>query len=208
MQITQCTLEKPKIQTPALRPTNLNIPNVLTSARIMLIPIFLASFSSPSTSRSLAAAVIFGIAAVTDFFDGYLARKYGQVTTLGKLLDPIADKLLVTAGLVILVQYQQIEAWLAFAIIARELSVTGLRAVAAAEGLIIPADTLGKVKTFFQICGILLLSIPILPLYESFELHSFGVTLLYMSLMLGVVSGIHYLWTVLPKIGIGRTVKK
>ncbi|WP_447968963.1 CDP-diacylglycerol--glycerol-3-phosphate 3-phosphatidyltransferase [Nitrospira sp. M1] len=205
MQMTHDTLEKSKIQRSILPSPNINLPNLLTCSRIMLIPLFIAMLPPPSSSRSLTAAIIFGIAALTDFFDGYLARKYSQITTLGKLLDPIADKLLVTAGLVVLVQYQQIETWLAFPIIARELGVTGLRAVAAAEGLLIPADALGKVKTFFQICGILFLSLPIFPLYETFGIHNLGVVLLYVSLMLGIVSGLQYLSSVLRKIGTGRT---
>ncbi len=208
MQQPHSLLEKSEIQASGIHPTNLNLPNFLTCTRIVLIPVFIALFTAPSSSRSLAAVSIFGVAALTDFFDGYLARKYSQVTTLGKLLDPVADKLLVTAGLVVLVQYQQIEAWLAFAIIARELSVTGLRTVAAAEGLIIPADTLGKVKTFFQICGIIFLSLPTFTVNQAFEVHSLGVVLLYLSLMLGILSGLQYLSAVLPKLGIGRATHK
>lgn len=208
MQATHSLLEKSEIQSTAIHPTNLNLPNLLTCSRIVLIPIFIVLFSPPSPSRSLAAVVVFGIAAITDFFDGYLARKYSQVTTLGKLLDPVADKLLVTAGLMVLVQHQQIDAWFAFAIIAREISVTGLRTVAATAGMIIPADTLGKFKTFFQICGIMFLSLPTFSIYKTLDVHHIGSITLYISLAFGLLSGFRYLSAVLPKLGVGVTAQK
>ena len=182
---------------------NLNLPNLLTFFRICLIPIYIALFSAHSSTRSLVAATVFGIAALTDLLDGYLARRRSQVTTLGKMLDPVADKLLVTAGLILLVQYQRIDSWLAFAIIAREIGVTGLRSIAASEGLIIIADHLGKSKTFFQVVGILLLTLPMTTNLFSLDLHTLGTVLLYLALILGVLSGIRYLTSVLHKIGSG-----
>lgn len=208
MQATHSLLEKTEIQSSPIHPTNLNLPNLLTCSRIVLIPIFIVLFSPPSPSRPWAAVVVFGIAAITDFFDGYLARKYSQVTTLGKLLDPVADKLLVTAGLMVLVQHQQIDAWFGFAIIAREISVTGLRTVAATAGMIIPADTLGKFKTFFQICGIVLLSLPTFSIYKTLDVHHIGSITLYISLAFGLLSGFQYLSAVLPKLGVGVTAQK
>ena len=208
MQATHSLLEKSEIQAATIHPSNLNLPNLLTCSRIVFIPIFIILYSPPSPSRSWTAVTIFGIAALTDFFDGYLARKYSQVTTLGKLLDPIADKLLVTAGLIVLVHYQQIDAWLAFAIIAREISVTGLRTVAAATGMIIPADILGKAKTFFQICGIIFLSLPEVLIFDTVAVDHLGSITLYLSLALGLVSGFQYLFAVLPKLGIGANSQK
>ena len=181
--------------------SNLNLPNFLTFFRICLIPIYIALFSAQSSTRSLVAAIVFGIAALTDLLDGYLARRHSQVTTLGKILDPVADKLLVAAGLILLVQYQRIDSWLAFAIIAREIGVTGLRSIAASEGIVIAADNLGKSKTFFQVIGILLLTLPISTNLFAFDLHLLGMVLLYLALLLGVLSGIRYLTSVLHKIG-------
>src|SRR5574342_1135473 len=107
---------------------SLNVPNVITLVRILLIPVFVALFITPTPDRSLSAAVIFVIAAVTDMLDGYIARRTGQVTKLGKLLDPIADKLLVLSALILLVNIDRISALVALLIIARELAVTGIRA--------------------------------------------------------------------------------
>ena len=163
---------------------------------MLLIPVYIALFSVHSPTYALGAALIFGIAALTDLLDGYLARRHSQITTLGQLLDPVADKLLVAAGLILLVEYQRIDSWLAFAIIAREIGVTGLRTVAAAEGIILAADNLGKSKTFFQILGIFLLTLPISLNLFDLDLQNLGTFLLYIALCLGILSGLRYLSTV------------
>lgn len=182
--------------------TNLNLPNLLTLSRIFLIPVFVFLFSTPSPIRSMSAAAVFVLAALTDALDGYVARRRGQITNLGKLLDPVADKLLVAAGLIMLVQFQRVSVWLVIVIIAREIIVTGARAVAAKEGFVLPADTLGKYKVILQISGILLLL-----LEEAFHpgfqplLHLTGTLVLYVSLLLALVSGGRYILTILRRIG-------
>ncbi|MEK7294543.1 MAG: CDP-diacylglycerol--glycerol-3-phosphate 3-phosphatidyltransferase, partial [Nitrospirota bacterium] len=125
---------------------NLNLPNFLTVVRILLIPVFVILFSDPTPDRSLAAAVVFVVAAVTDLLDGYLARRHSQITRLGRLLDPVADKLLVLSGLILLVQFDRVAAIVAILIIAREVAVTGVRAISAAQGIVIEAETTGKYK--------------------------------------------------------------
>src|SRR5262249_29506754 len=110
---------------------SLNLPNVITLVRILLIPVFVMLFFTPTPDRSLSAAVIFVVAAITDLLDGYIARRTGQVTKLGKLLDPIADKLLVLSALILLVNVDRVSALVAILVIAREVAVTGIRAIAA-----------------------------------------------------------------------------
>ncbi len=121
---------------------NLNLPNFLTVVRILLIPVFVVLFSDPTPDRSLAAAIVFVVAAVTDLLDGYLARRHSQITRLGRLLDPIADKLLVLSGLILLVQFDRVAAIVAILIIAREVAVTGVRAISAARGGAAPLEVL------------------------------------------------------------------
>lgn len=174
------------------RDTNVNLPNLLTFARILLIPVFVVLFSTPTPTRSLAAALIFVVAAVTDLLDGYLARRHSQVTKLGRLLDPIADKLLVLSGLILLVQFQRVAALVAILIIAREVAVTGIRAIAAAEGIVLTVETMGKYKMTAQVIAIVMLI-----LEEDFlpfmNLHAAGTVLLYVALALGLMSGWRYL---------------
>ena len=124
--------------------SNINLPNVLTLVRILLIPVFVMLLIDPTPDRALSAAIVFVVAAVTDLLDGYVARKTGQITKLGRLLDPIADKLLVLSALILLVQVDRVSALVAILIIAREVAVTGLRAIAASEGLIMSAEVTGR----------------------------------------------------------------
>src|SRR5574342_578329 len=173
---------------------SLNWPNFITLVRILLIPVFVALFITPTPDRSLSAAVIFVLAAVTDLLDGYIARRTAQVTKLGKLLDPIADKLLVLSALILLVNIDRISALVALLIIARELAVTGIRAIAASEGLIIAAETTGKYKMALQVIGITMLILEGTGLSELGNLHLAGIVTLYLSLILGYVSGGQYVW--------------
>ena len=160
--------------------TYFNLPNSLTISRILLIPVFVYLFSDPTADRSFAAAVVFTIAALTDLLDGYVCLAGAEkITNLGKLLDPVADKLLVAAGLVLLVQFQRVEVWLVIAIIAREIIVTGARAVAAREGFIIEADSLGKVKVISQIVGIIALIVQDIFIFPFVTLHNLGTWLLW-----------------------------
>ncbi|WP_026675808.1 CDP-diacylglycerol--glycerol-3-phosphate 3-phosphatidyltransferase [Fictibacillus gelatini] len=144
----------------------MNLPNKITISRVMLIPIFLivllvpfhwgtltiGSWSLPVTH--FVAALIFIVASCTDWIDGYYARKFNLVTNLGKFLDPLADKLLVTAAFISLVQLGFTPAWMVIIIISREFAVTGIRTIAAAEGVVIAASQAGKVKTWIQIIAI------------------------------------------------------
>lgn len=172
----------------------LNLPNLLTLTRILLIPVFIILFATPTPDRSLSAAVIFVVAAVTDLLDGYLARRSGQVTALGKLLDPIADKLLVLSALILLVNVDRVSALVAILIIAREVAVTGVRAIAASEGMIMAAETTGKYKMALQVVAIVLLILEGTGLAELGNMHLAGTVTLYLSLVLGYVSGGQYVW--------------
>jgi CDP-diacylglycerol--glycerol-3-phosphate 3-phosphatidyltransferase len=142
----------------------MNLPNSLTLARIVLVPLLVVVLltSVPGhlvlgLPKGMAAAAIFGIAALTDWLDGYLARRRKQITVLGQLLDPIADKLLTTAAFVSLVQLDMVDAWIVAVIVGRELAVTGLRGVAQTRGLVMPASGLGKLKMAAQVVAIVAL---------------------------------------------------
>jgi len=174
---------------------SLNIPNLLTLTRILLIPVFVVLFVTPDPDRSLMAAIVFVVAAVTDMLDGYLARRSGQVTKLGKLLDPIADKLLVLSALILLVNVDRVSALVAILIIARELGVTGIRAIAASEGMIIAAETTGKYKMALQVVAIVMLILEGTSLAPLGNLHLAGSATLYLSLVLGYISGGQYVWS-------------
>jgi CDP-diacylglycerol--glycerol-3-phosphate 3-phosphatidyltransferase len=179
---------KPSLPECGGRETYFNLPNTLTLSRILVIPVFVFLFSNPTPDRSITAAFVFLVAALTDLLDGYLARRRGQITNLGKLLDPVADKLLVASALILLVQFERVEVWLAILMIARELIVTGARAVAAKEGFVVPADSFGKLKV---VCHI---QIPF------FDLHIIGTLVLYVALAVALISGTRYLIEILKKI--------
>jgi len=135
------------------------VPNLLTVFRILLVPVLVAALLSGIESGDLLAAIIFVIASFTDALDGYIARRNKDVTTFGKLMDPLADKLLVTSALVSLVSLDRLQAWVAMVIIAREFAVTGLRQLAMEHGEVIQASGWGKIKTAFQIAMVLALII-------------------------------------------------
>ncbi len=187
--------------------SNLNLPNSLTVFRILLIPVFMFVFLSPFGRLSLLPVLVFSLAALTDLLDGYLARRNDQVTDLGRLLDPIADKLLVLSGLILLVEFQRLEAWLAIAIIAREVAVSGLRSIAAAEGMIISADSLGKVKAFLQVMGIICLTLPHSSTNFPFDVYEIGRIILYVALAFGIVSGLQYCVQAFQSISSGPPLK-
>lgn len=142
----------------------MNLPNTLTLGRIVLVPLLMVVLLTEYQELRVAgvpkeylAAFIFAVAALTDWLDGYLARRRQQITTVGQLLDPLADKLLITAALVSLVQLGVAPAWMAAIIIGRELAVTGLRSFAQSRGIIMPASSLGKVKMVAEVVVVLLL---------------------------------------------------
>ena len=139
----------------------MNLPNSITMSRIMMIPLFLWILSShfpwqAGGTQELAASILFILASITDGVDGYLARRRGQITTMGMLLDPLADKIMVTAALIELVAYnpQVVKVWIAVVIISREFLISGLRSIAASEGFTITASELGKLKTVVQIVAV------------------------------------------------------
>jgi CDP-diacylglycerol--glycerol-3-phosphate 3-phosphatidyltransferase len=162
--------------------------------RIFLVPFVLVFLVSPQGWSPMIAAMIFVVAAFTDWLDGHLARSTNQITRLGQLLDPIADKLLVTAVLVALVGRQLVPAWMAAIIVCREIAITGLRAIAADQRIIIPAEAFGKYKTFCLIVAALLLMLNVPMLYVP------GMVVLSIGMMLSVVSGIDYVRRYLIKI--------
>ena len=173
--------------------TILNLPNQLTISRIVAVPVILAFVAHGHKLSCLAAAAVFGLAACTDIIDGYLARKSNLVTSLGKFLDPLADKVLVCAVLVMLVEKGWVPAWVVIIIICRDIMVTGLRAIAADEGVVIAADRYGKLKTVLQMIAIA----PLLIHYPWFGIPfgSFGLGVLYLALALTVYSGFNYFST-------------
>lgn len=132
----------------------MNLPNLLSLARILMVPVLVVVLMTKVTNHEVIGVVVFWIASITDWLDGYLARRWKQVTTLGKLLDPLADKLLVAGALISLVELNLAPAWMTFIILAREFAVTGLRGIASEEGLTIPAGTIGKWKMGFQVAAI------------------------------------------------------
>jgi CDP-diacylglycerol---glycerol-3-phosphate 3-phosphatidyltransferase len=137
----------------------LNVPNVLTLLRILAVPVIVVALLGETPNGDALAAGVFALAALTDGLDGYIARRRDDVTTFGKLVDPLADKLLIVAALVSLVSLGRLAAWVAMVIIARELAVTGLRAVAVEQGVVISASWLGKLKTMLQVAAVFALII-------------------------------------------------
>lgn len=180
----------------------MNLPNKLTISRILLIPIFILLLSLPVDLGAwniggselpimhFIAALLFIFASATDWIDGYIARKYNLITNLGKFLDPLADKLLVSAALIMLVQLELAAAWIVIVIISREFAVTGLRLVAAGEGIVLAAGQMGKLKTATQMIAIILLLLHNYPF--SYLNLSVGSIMLYLALFFTVVSGVDY----------------
>ncbi|HEX8975216.1 MAG TPA: CDP-diacylglycerol--glycerol-3-phosphate 3-phosphatidyltransferase [Solirubrobacteraceae bacterium] len=168
----------------------LNVPNVLTVLRILLVPVLLVALLANTGNGDLLAAIVFALASVTDAVDGYLARSRNAVTTFGKLMDPIADKLLIVAALVALVSLNRLEAWVAMVIIAREFAVTVLRAAAGAQqGVVIPASPFGKLKTVAQVLMVMLLI--------AFNEREVWVTVVvYVTVAITVLSGLDYFFGV------------
>lgn len=176
----------------------MNLANKLTLVRIILVPVFMFVLLTKIRYGEFIAAGIFIVAAITDGLDGYFARKHNQVTKLGKLMDPLADKLLVTAALVSLVEMRLLGSWVAFIIIGREFLVTGIRAIAAAEGIVISASKLGKYKTVTQIIAIVATMINNYP----FELFNFPFQSIAMvvAVFFTIVSGVDYFMKASPLI--------
>jgi len=132
----------------------LNVPNALTLVRILLVPVLVVVLLEATPHGSTVAAAVFAVAALTDGLDGYIARSRRAITTFGKVMDPIADKLLIAGALITLVSLHRVAAWVAMVIIAREFAVSGLRVAAGQQGVVIPASPLGKLKTVVQVAAI------------------------------------------------------
>src|ERR687887_852576 len=179
----------------------LNVPNALTVVRILLVPVVVVALLGDTPNGDTLAAIVFAVAAFTDGLDGYIARSRGSITTFGKLMDPIADKLLIIAPLVLLVQLERIAAWVAMVIIAREFAVTALRMVAVEQGVVIPASTLGKAKTITQVAAIFaVIAVPSTPP---------GVdALVYIAVAVTVVSGADYFFGLRRRIDEQRALRR
>jgi CDP-diacylglycerol---glycerol-3-phosphate 3-phosphatidyltransferase len=158
----------------------LNLPNFLTVVRILLVPVLVVALLDKTPDGDLFAAIVFAVASVTDALDGYIARARRQVSTFGKLMDPLADKLLVAAALIALVSLHRLEAWVAMVIIAREFTVTVLRMAATQAGVVMAASPLGKVKTIVQVTVIMLLiAVQDRPLWLDLAVYGMvGITVL------------------------------
>ncbi len=163
----------------------LNVPNLLTVVRILLVPVLVVALLEKSGSGDLLAAIVFAVASLTDAIDGYLARSRNWVTNFGKLMDPVADKLLIVAALIALVSLGRLEAWVAMVIIAREFAVTALRAAVATQGVVIAASSWGKIKTAVQVAMVIsLIAVHGHPVWLS--------ALIYVTVAVTVLSGADY----------------
>jgi CDP-diacylglycerol--glycerol-3-phosphate 3-phosphatidyltransferase len=179
----------------------LNLPNFLTIFRIAVIPLLVVILLYPSKTAAFLATLLFALASITDWLDGYIARRMGIVTMFGKFLDPIADKLIVAAALIMIIPYGRAPAWMVLIILSREIIITGLRGIASTEGIVIAASNLGKFKTIFQIVAILCLllnynyywffGVKSQLLYVN--MHNAGMFYLWIATILTIWSGVDYL---------------
>ncbi len=164
----------------------INLPTLLTVSRILLIPVFILI----TPEHAILGSIVFGIASLTDFLDGFLARRLGQITKFGIILDPIADKFLVISALILLVDLESLSVWIAVIIIVREFLVTALRAVALSKDIVIKSETGGKLKTVAQVAGILCVILK--DSLFGIDLYTTGLILIWISMILAVISGIQY----------------
>ncbi len=167
-----------------------NLPNTITLMRIGVVPFLFILLSNPGEFWSLIIAGLFVVASITDFFDGYIARKYNMITTMGKFLDPIADKIIVNSAMILMIPIGRIPAWIVAVTIVRDLIVDVIRSIASSEGIYIQASILGKQKTVTQIIAVTALMIH----YSVFGInaHVVGVVVLYIALFLTIYSGVDY----------------
>jgi len=191
-------MPRPRLE-PEVRHEIFNLPNVLTAFRILLIPLVLVLMAwsadgEPHASRyAMFAALVYSAAAITDFFDGWLARNFGMLSIIGKFMDPVADKVLVCVALVMLIAGSKIPAWVVFFILARELVITGLRGVAASAGIVVAASGMGKLKSVLQYTALCILIFPPVVLPIPY-LHELGLIVLYVSAVMTVWSGVDYFY--------------
>ena len=167
----------------------MNLPNKLTLARVIAVPVFIAAFM---LGWYIPAFIIFVAASIPDYLDGYLARKWNLVSNFGKIMDPLADKVLVYSALCLMIPYL-IPGWMMIVILAREFTVAGMRTVAASEGIVIAAGMSGKIKTVLQMIAVcLLLLVPAFPTFAPLWYGAQGF--LWASLIMTVYSGVEYVW--------------
>lgn len=184
-----------------------NLPNMLTLGRIVIIPLFVWLLYDGDPWFSVLAAAVFTLAAVTDVIDGFLARRWNMITVTGKLLDPLADKLIVAAAMVMMVRLGRIPAWIVIVLLSREFIVTGLRQVAASEGLVIAAGQEGKWKTALQLVGIIALCVhythPVFLVVRWYDIdfNVIGKALVYLSTAFSVWSAGVYFQAFLARLG-------
>jgi CDP-diacylglycerol--glycerol-3-phosphate 3-phosphatidyltransferase len=181
-----------------MREEILNAPNVVTLVRIAMIPFFVVLLMAESSRNSFWASVLFGVASLTDFLDGYLARRLQLITTFGKFLDPLADKLITMSAYVVLVHLARLPAWVVIVILARELTISGLRTIAMSEGIVIDASQGGKWKTAIQLAGIVALivnypyRIDFIFAQTTLNFRAVGLVLTYVSLIPAIWSAVDY----------------
>lgn len=164
----------------------MNLPNKLTVARVVLVPVFVVLYMQGNTTTALA---VFLAASFTDYLDGYWARKYRLITNFGKIMDPLADKVLVYSAFCCMVENGTIPAWMLIVILAREFTVAGMRTVAASEGLVIAAGTTGKIKT-----GLQMIAVPLLILNRPEWIAVAAQLFLWASVIMTVLSGVEYIY--------------
>lgn len=201
----------------------MNLPNYISFTRILMVPILVVILLTRFTNHEIIGVLVFWIASLTDLLDGYLARKLKQVTTLGKLLDPLADKLLMCGALVSLVELELAPAWMTFIILSREIAITGLRGIASGEGITIQAESLGKWKLGAQITAIsclilgprldkFLLDYTNNPIFDAFIkiggrrrlgfFGSMGTMFLWIAMILAICSAVSYFQSFWQKLGL------
>ena len=192
--------------------SNINIPNTLTLVRIVLVPVlFIVLLKSPGKFLSFIAALVFVLASLTDFLDGYLARRLNLVTALGKFLDPLADKLLVGVALIMMIQLERVAPWIVALIVGREILVISLRVVATREQIVIETTNIAKYKTGFQIAAVIGLlmhygyRIGSGPASFMLDFHAIGTWLLYIALVITLWSGADYFYKFIKLVSVSRS---
>ena len=170
----------------------INLPNRITIGRVLLVPLFVLLALWQFPGHDIWAALIFAIAAISDALDGHMARSRNLVTTLGKFLDPLADKMLVCSAYIALVSLGRLPAWMVIVIVCREFIVSGVRVMAADAGVVIAASFLGKLKTLLQIISIMTLLLSTLAFWPQPLYHSLTQIVLWLALLATVISGADY----------------
>ena len=192
--------------------SNINIPNTLTLVRIILAPVlFIVLLKAPGKFLSFIAALVFALASLTDFLDGYFARRLNLVTALGQFLDPLADKLLVGVALIMMIQLERVAPWIVALIVGREILVISLRVVATREQIVIETTNIAKYKTGFQIAAVIGLlmhygyRIGSGPASFMLDFHAIGTWLLYIALVITLWSGADYFYKFIKLVSVSRS---